>query len=274
VYVRLYRSVTLVSISERPLILSLETATRAGSVALAVGERLIACRMGDEEVSHSTNLLSHVESVLQEAGVNLRQIDLFAVATGPGSFTGLRIGLATVKALAWALARPCAGVPTLHAVAHAAGASRRTMAMIPAGRGEVFAQLLSVDEDGAARAINEAVHLAPGRLLEISKDMRPLRWAGEGAQLHREAIMKFARLSSITFHDEAGEGRVSLARDEEMWALAPKPLAALAKSVAALALRRFDAGEMERPEDLRAIYVRPSDAELKERCREQRPLSG
>ena len=86
--------------------------------------------------------------------------------------------------------------------------------------------------------------------------------------------MKFARHSLIAFHDEAREGRVSLAGDEEMWALAPEPPVALAKAVAALALRRLDAGETERPEDLRAIYVRPSDAELKERCREQRPLSG
>jgi tRNA threonylcarbamoyladenosine biosynthesis protein TsaB len=262
----------LVSISERPLILSLETATRAGSVALTSGARLVASREGDEKTSHSINLLSHIQSVLKETGTSLSDIDLFAVATGPGSFTGLRIGLATVKSFAATLRRLCLGVPTLHAVAHAAGASWRTMAMIPAGRGEEFAQLLSVDEDGATQAVNEAAHLAPRRLLEIAKDIKSLKWAGEGAQAYAEEIMSFARLNSIPFRTEAREGRVSLMGNEETWALAP-PSSALAKAVAALALRRFDAGEMRRPEDLRAIYVRPSDAELKERCREQRPQS-
>lgn len=260
-------------ISERPLILSLETATRAGSITLSSGARLVASRTGNEQTSHSTHLLSDVRSILKEAGTNLCDIDLFAVATGPGSFTGLRIGLATVKSFAATLERPCLGVSTLHAVAHAAGASQRTMTMIPAGRGEVFAQLLSVEPNGEIVELDKAFHLAPRRLLEIAKDIKSLRWAGEGAQLHAEAIKDFARLNSIAFHMEAGEGRATLTGNEEVWALAP-PASALAKDVAALALRRFSGGEAQRPENLRAIYVRPSDAELKERCLEQRPPPG
>jgi tRNA threonylcarbamoyladenosine biosynthesis protein TsaB len=264
-FVRTALQKSSVSISERPLILSLETTTRAGSIALSSGARLLASRAGNEQTSHSVNLLSDVRSILTEAGAKLGDIDLFAVATGPGSFTGLRIGLATIKAFAATLERPCLGVPTLHAVAHAAGASQRTMAMIPAGRGEVFAQLLSVGRDGEVLKLDEAFHLAPQRLLELVKDIKSLKWAGDGAQLHAEAIMNFARLNSITFRREAPQERDLRTGDEAIWALAP-PASALAKRVATLALRRFHAGEAERPEDLRAIYVRPSDAELKERC--------
>ena len=261
------------SLTERPLILSLETATRIGSVALAASAHLrAASRLGDEQTSHSTNLLRRIEALLKDAGIRLRDIDLFATASGPGSFTGLRIGLATIKSFAANLERPCLGVPTLHAVAYGAGVSRRTMALLPAGRGELFAQLLSVDEDGEVEALVEPAHLAPQRLLENVKDIKSLKWAGEGAHLQREAIRDFAHHYNITFLDEAREGLAPQSTDRDVWTLAP-PSDILAGSIAELALRRFNGGEITRPEDLRAIYVRASDAELKERCREQRPQS-
>lgn len=259
--------------SERPLILSIETATRAGSVALQRGAQVIATRKGDGHTSHSTILLRDIEEILREAEIGLREIDLFAAAAGPGSFTGLRIGLATVKSFAQTLMRPCLGVPTLHAVAHAAGVSNATLALLPAGRGEVFAQLLSVNEDGAVEALDEAVHLAPGRLLERMKNIESLKWAGEGALLNRDAIRDFARRHGINFREDVEEGGASRSDDDKVWTLAPPPSSLLASDVAALARRRFAAGEMYRPEDLRAIYVRPSDAELKEQCLERRPLS-
>ena len=258
--------------SERPLILSIETATRAGSVALLRGAHLLAARQGDGHTAHSTILLRDIGDILREAEIGLREIDLFAAAAGPGSFTGLRIGLATVKSFAQTLMRPCLGIPTLHAVAHGAGVSKRTLALLPAGRGEVFAQLLSVNEDETVEALDKAVHLAPGRLLEMMKNIESLKWAGEGALLHRDAIRDFARRYSINFREEGEAGGVS-SDVEKVWTLAPTPSSLLASDVAALALQRFDTGGEYRPEDLRAIYVRPSDAELKEQCPEQRPQS-
>ncbi len=248
--------------------MSIETATRPGSVAITNGARLIALRAGDAAGSHSTTLLRDIQWVLTEAGITLSEIDLFAVAAGPGSFTGLRIGLATAKSFAATLTRPCVGVPTLFAVAHAGGTSQRTMAMLPAGRGEVFAQLLSVDENGAVRALSQAVHLNPQELLDQAGELTPLRWAGEGAHLYREAIRDQAHAGSIAFRDEAREEDAELTAEEKRWALAP-PVIALAESVAALGLGYFRSGDAVRPEDLRAIYVRPSDAELKEQCRKQ-----
>src|SRR5207248_821889 len=129
-----------------PLILALETATRSGGVAVTRGEQVLAARAGDATVSHSMNLIEMIEEALREAGVKLSEVDLFAVAEGPGSFTGLRIGLATVKAFAAHLNRRVAGVSTLAAIAHASGADGEIVSLLPAGRGEVFAQRFSVDE--------------------------------------------------------------------------------------------------------------------------------
>ena len=107
--------------STTPIILSLETATLGGSVFLGRGSVQLAMRNGDPQVSQSASLLSDINESLEEAGVSLQEVDLFACASGPGSFTGLRIGIATLKALAASLKRPCVGIPTLQAVAHAAG---------------------------------------------------------------------------------------------------------------------------------------------------------
>src|SRR5215213_11858472 len=111
------------SIGSGPLILSVETATLSGSVALSRGAHILAAFAGDSGVSHSNTLLHDIDKLLHQAQVELSEIDLFAVANGPGSFTGLRIGIATIKGLAATLGGPCAGVPTLHAVALAAGES-------------------------------------------------------------------------------------------------------------------------------------------------------
>src|SRR5215204_5825275 len=118
------------SIDLGPLILSVETASLSGSVAVSRGEHILAAYAGDSGVSHSNTLLHDIDKLLHEVQIDLAEIDLFAVATGPGSFTGLRIGIATVKGLAATLDRPCSGIPTLHAVALAAGASHRSVALL------------------------------------------------------------------------------------------------------------------------------------------------
>src|SRR5690242_19386930 len=102
-----------------PVMLASETATRAGSVAVARGEQVLSSRVGDPDVSHSTNLIEMIESALNDARMKLSDVDFFAAAVGPGSFTGLRIGLATVKALASVTHRQIVGISTLAAIAHA-----------------------------------------------------------------------------------------------------------------------------------------------------------
>lgn len=248
-------------------VLSLETATLGGSVFLGRGGVQLATRCGDPAVSQSASLLSDVNDVLTEAGISLSEVDLFACASGPGSFTGLRIGIATLKGLAASLKLPCIGVPTLHAVAHAAGRSRATVALLPAGRGEVFAQRFSVDEDGTVIELDAAAHLSPRRLAEKYGSLSSVMWAGSGAHAQRDFLEQLARDQGIDFSLQAPA--LNAARNPPpvaAWILAAKE-ANLAKHVASLALAAFQSGTIQYADSLRAIYVRPSDAELNQQCR-------
>ena len=242
----------------RPLILSLETATLGGGVFLGRGDKELAAKIGRPDVSHSNSLLSDINDCLHHAGVSLADIDVFACASGPGSFTGLRIGIATVKGLAATLDRPSLGIPTLHAVAHAAGPSPVTVALLPAGRGEVFAQMFSVSADAIVESDN-AAHLSPAKLIERYGSLERVLWAGNGAHNEREFLVAQAEQRGLRFAEVSGEA-------EEGWRLAPK-VQNLARHVAALALRNFDAGALQSAQSLSAIYVRPSDPELKQQCR-------
>jgi tRNA threonylcarbamoyladenosine biosynthesis protein TsaB len=225
-----------------PLILSVETATLSGSVALSRGDEMLGVVNGDANISHSNTLLRDVDKLLAQTQITLPEIDLFAVATGPGSFTGLRIGIATIKALAATLDRPTAGIPTLEAVALSGGVSAESVALLPAGRGEVFTQLFSVMRPDLVEALDEAAHIPPARLFERYGELETVTWCGEGAIVNRELIESWA----------AG-------RD---WTIAAQTNG-LAPHVATLALARFNRNEFDNPFALRAIYVRPADAQLK-----------
>jgi tRNA threonylcarbamoyladenosine biosynthesis protein TsaB len=248
-----------------PLILAIETATRAGSVAVARGREILRSTSGDAAASHSNDLIASIEGILENAGVKLSDIDLFAVAVGPGSFTGLRIGLATTKSFAVCTGKRCAGVSTLAAIAHAAGNSKHTVALLPAGRGELFAQLFSVD-GRAVRALDSAAHLTANAILEKYGEAKELVWAGDGACLQAEALGAWARTRGISFGERKPD---SSSKAQPGWSLAP--LAdQLAVSIAALALNAWDNGATLSPDELRAVYVRASDAEINEQWQREK----
>ena len=209
------------------LTLGVDTSTERRSVALVRGGRVLSASASGLREGGSAGLLADVERVLASASLGLKDVGLFAAAAGPGSFTGLRSGLATVKGLALTLRKPAVGVPTLHAVAHCARPARRVVALIPAGRGEVFAQLLGVSAEGFVTEF-------------------------------REQIRQAAESAGLDFGD-SGAGADAA---DGAWVLAPSA-EALAESVAALALARFKGEGAWDAGSLGAIYVRPSDAELK-----------
>jgi tRNA threonylcarbamoyladenosine biosynthesis protein TsaB len=246
------------------LTLGVDTSTEKRSVALLRGRSLLAESVSELREGGSASLLSDIERVLASASVKLRDVWLFAAAVGPGSFTGLRAGLATVKGLALVLKKPVVGVPTLHAVAWGARPAERVVALIPAGRGEVFAQLLGVDEEGRVTEQEPPAHLPPALLLEkIARLGAGVTWAGGGAFKFKELSRERAASSGIEFAEEPGAdaspGAWRLARAEE----------ALARSVVEIALRRVGEPGGASAGDLSAIYVRPSDAELKEQWHAQ-----
>ena len=231
--------------TDQTLVLAIETATRAGGVAVARGETVLETISGDASVSHSTNLLEMIDGALRRAGVLLANIELFAVASGPGSFTGLRIGLATAKAFAVHLRREVIGVSTLAAVAHSSKLDGNIVALLPAGRGEVFAQRFTLHE-GIVAPVDEPQHLSPSAVREKYAAVEALQFAGEGVPMVKNSI---------------SDGETSILFASESPILAP--------SIAVLGYRAYQQGRAVPPENLQAVYVRASDAEINERWQKQ-----
>jgi len=131
------------------LILALDTTMRAGSVAL-VRDGVVRCeRQGDPARTHGQRLPGDVMAIFDMAALKIGDVDLFAVAAGPGSFTGIRIGIATVQGLATAYGRNVVPVSALEALARAVGhvmrGERQVATWMDAQRGEVFAALYEAD---------------------------------------------------------------------------------------------------------------------------------
>lgn len=254
-----------------PLILSIDTTTDVRSVAVVAGGRVRAQTTGHLRGPQAANLLGDINDVLAKAGIELKDIDLYAVATGPGSFTGLRTGLATIKAFAATQHKPIVGVPTLHAIAQAARPAAHIVAVLPAGRGELFAQLLALAPDGAIAELGRPAHLAPAALIARALAWPPpLAWAGAGAHTQAEAIRAAAVRAGYAWSvepDKVNSERRNMAGEgARVWTLA-RPSSAYAVPVAALALGAYRSERTTSAAELSALYVRLSDAELNERCR-------
>ncbi|MBL7982661.1 MAG: tRNA (adenosine(37)-N6)-threonylcarbamoyltransferase complex dimerization subunit type 1 TsaB [Flavobacteriales bacterium] len=148
-----------------PLILAIETATKLCSVAVARDGKVLAlCEVDSERHAHAEKVNVFVAEVMAEAGYSLKDLDAVAVGIGPGSYTGLRIGLSAAKGLCYVLGIPLIGINTLHTIARAALAEAPLFtgdvwAMVDARRMEVFAQ--PHDASGSALAPHAPLILSP-----------------------------------------------------------------------------------------------------------------
>src|SRR5258708_27483721 len=113
-------------------VLALDTSTRAGSVALIVDDRVVEERAGDQSRTHAERLPSEIVTLAAAHDLAVGDVDLFAVASGPGSFTGLRIGIATMQGLAIVHRRPLTGIPALEALALLGGHGLADGGIVPA----------------------------------------------------------------------------------------------------------------------------------------------
>lgn len=132
-------------------ILGLDTSSRRGSVAIVEGKTVLGEISSDGAASFSRQLLGMIETLLASHGLSVKDLDAIAVAAGPGSFTGIRIGLATAGGISLAAGVPVAGVSSLEAVASAARAQGRIAAALDAGGGSVYHALFDVGGDGLTR---------------------------------------------------------------------------------------------------------------------------
>ena len=230
------------------LILAVDTSTTSGSMALVEDGRLVSEWTVGDVGTHADWLMRNIGRMLEGSSVTPEALDVLAVASGPGSFTGLRIGVSTVKGLAWALGKKVVGVSTLKALAmNLLYANGPVCPVLDARKKEVYAALYRPSGDGFEVLLPERA-IQPAKLLD---EIEELFRAGE-----LSAPVYFTG-TGLTVYGKAVTERLSEAR------LAPEPLWHIrASSVARLALEAAASGAVE-PSALSPVYLRKSEAELK-----------
>jgi tRNA threonylcarbamoyladenosine biosynthesis protein TsaB len=222
------------STQSKPLVLAIDTTHEFGSLALLSGTETVEVVPLHAPTGFAHVLYPHLSRLLERHGVALGSIDCFAAASGPGSFTGVRVGLACVKGLAEALGKPAVAVSNLQALA-AFGYGELRAAVIDARRGDVYGGLY---DSALQPAAPEVVAKFPAWLDTLPCD--EVVFVSSDFTLVRSAVAgtRFDTVSIVTAE------------------------AALAGAIGRLAMARFQAGELPDPASLDANYVRRSDAEL------------
>ena len=222
-------------------ILAVDTATSACSVALADGGGTIAELNYFHGQTHSKHLAALVATLLDMASMQIDDVDAFAVDAGPGTFTGLRIGLATIKGLADATRKPAVGVSSLDVLAAQAGfSSRRICCMLDARRGEVYTARYAAGDRAVEKLSSEEV-IAPH--LAVAANSGPSLYIGSGAVAYRNVISEIAGEAARYVEGDANHLRAS--------------------TVARLGLRQLQIPAAGEAADLVPNYIRRSDAEYK-----------
>jgi tRNA threonylcarbamoyladenosine biosynthesis protein TsaB len=215
-------------------VLAVDTTTSRGSLAVVGAEGVMAEVRVTAPDGHSRWLLSAVDVVLRGLGIRPLDLDGFAVTSGPGSFTGLRVGLSSVQGLALACGARCLGLSSLDVLALAvAGSAPRVVALVDAFRGEVYAGVYDRlgGLDGACRV---------GRLEPVLEGLPPgTAFVGDGAGRHRDVIR--AAVPGAVF---------------------PEIDLFLAVGLGRVAIERLSRGEGGSPADLRPLYLREADIRL------------
>jgi tRNA threonylcarbamoyladenosine biosynthesis protein TsaB len=218
------------------LILALDTATEKGSLALVAGDLVLMEYSLESHGAYLTRLLPGVAGLLTQTGKEPADLAAVAVSVGPGNFTGLRIGLATAKTLAWSLSCPLVAVPTMEVLAAQFPFSPHPIGVVmDAKRGEVFWGLFLCPEDRPrllAGPVRLPVAELPARLTP------PLMLTGPGLDAHQETL-------------------TALLPAEVAWA-PPEMRRPRAPTLARLALARWQQGQTADPAQLVPTYLRPA----------------
>jgi tRNA threonylcarbamoyladenosine biosynthesis protein TsaB len=212
------------------LILAIDTTTPRGSVALTRDDQILGeVRLADAAgLGHSSRVLPAVEFLLGSLGLDPGAVEAYAVATGPGSFTGSRVGIATVQGMALAAGRSCLGISSLDLLAaRVRGSADRLVAMMDAYRGEVFAATY----DREARLDGQRVVEEPDSFLRRLPGAAA--FVGDGAERYRSEVLALCPGASF-----------------------PERSLFLAGTLGRVAQARLEAGDGLAPEDLRPYYLR------------------
>ena len=222
------------------LVLGIETSTGIGSVALINDKGLLAEYRINIGMVHSERLMIAIDRLLSDTGTGLENLNSIAVSIGPGSFAGLRIGLATAKGIQVATGKPIAPVPTLDAMAQSLKfAGRQICAIIDARKKEVYAAIYEHSNNSGIRRITDYMTDKPEKVLDhISSETI---FIGDGAELYRNLII-----------DRLGEQAL----------FAPKGFSPSAVTVAELGADMIRNG-VRNEDALIPLYLRKPEAEMK-----------
>lgn len=224
------------------LFLGLDTSTSCGTLALVDTNKPLCEWNLNVPRTHAGRLLPGIRHLLQETGIRIGQIDVFAVATGPGSFTGLRIALTTAKTLSLVTGKPLVGIPTLDVlVENVPFAEGLVCPALDGRRGEIFAALYRKDPQGHTDRFTDYLSLPPKTLMEILPG--PALLLGDAVSVYGDRLKRECR------------HRISFAPPEHHF---PR-----ASVLCRLARNRLSQGGATHPRDLKALYARAADAEIR-----------
>lgn len=172
-------------------ILALESSAKAASVALCEDKELLVQYYQNSGLTHSRTLLKMVEDLLGNVGLTIPELDYIAVASGPGSFTGVRIGVSAAIGLAWGASLPVCGVSTLEAMAYQATAQGYVLCpVMDARRGQVYTASFQNEGAGVIRLTPDRAISVEELLCDARADKRPFFLLGDGAQMCYQAFCK------------------------------------------------------------------------------------
>lgn len=264
------------------MLLALDTSTHRASLALCRDGELLAEYTWDVGASHSVELLGRLEWLLKERGLALSQVTAVAAATGPGSFTGVRVAVTVAKALAFSLNVPLLGISTLDSLAYSqAAAAFPVCALMEAGRGEFYAafyQQVALDGSSLPR---QSLEDSPGkgawiaRAQPVSNSLRQggLYWQRQGEYLvgTAEELAQEIRQPTLFCGDLSAGARRKLAEILGPLALFVSPLACTRRAglLADLASQRLERGEVDDPLTLEPLYLRRPHITVSTRQRPQ-----
>ena len=223
-----------------PLILSLETATACGSVALVAADRFLGEYALHSDVTHSRRLLASIAMLMADTHTTWEDIDAIAVSSGPGSFTGLRIGMSTAKGLVLAADKDLVGVPTLDGLANQFSfVDQQICPVIDARKKEVYAAFFRADQQGMVSRQSDYMALTPAHLAEMVTEKTI--FVGDGILPCEDMLKELGQL-----------------------ALLPPPQLHVprAAAIGMLAVEKWQQGELLEPAGAVPLYVRASDAEI------------
>lgn len=220
-------------------ILAVDTSTSSCSAALLAGGTLLGEDTCSGAGNYSAQLLQMVDRLLRDAALVIDDVDCIAIAQGPGSFTGLRVGISTAQGLGFALAKPLVGVSTLEIVASQNMPFAGTVCpMLDARRSQVYTCLYE-GTGNEAKAVSEQRVVCPQQW--VSSLQGPVLFCGSGAQAYRQAIGQACAAEHYFAPDMNSRPRASM--------------------LAQIALRRLMAGQARQPAQILPCYVRRPDAE-------------